>query len=511
MLLPSRCRGHNPRRVGYPPGSRFQRDRRQATLSRLNRSMNRATLASFALVLNASAGQSGTSCTNAIVTCDTPASMATTIPDIVAAIVPAASATTLDPASAVSALAPASAATAAASAVEPTASIRAPDSNPTRALPRTAAIFYGVLGTSAKQQQVARFGLVITNLYGSQAYMQGVIDTMRQVNPDLKLGSYTISMEHKDPAPAATQSIFPGLQTLNANDWWVRDAFGARKQASAEYGGYVVNQTAWAPIDASGRRWPQWLAQHHTSLLGGLNGLDYIFVDTVFYQPRVDADWKRNSTNQSRTDPEIQAATRRGQADYFAALSALNPTKKIMGNADNDLSYPEYRGKLHGAMLECGYGKSWSLETRYGWEKMMTEYRNMLANTKAPKDVILMGCSPNGLDLNALRYGLASALMEDGWFSYTITSDEPYYADEYSAPLGSAAEPPPTAPTASGIWMRKYTNGIALVNPGKKTASVEIGPGYKRLAGAQDPETNSGRPISSVTLLPRQGIIVIKQ
>jgi hypothetical protein len=60
--------------------------------------------------------------------------------------------------------------------------------------------------------------------------------------------------------------------------------------------------------------------------------------------------------------------------------------------------------------------------------------------------------------------------------------------------------------------MRRYTNGIVLVNPSKTaTASIDVGPGYKRLAGAQDPSVNNGKAESTVTLGPRQGLLMVKQ
>ena len=378
---------------------------------------------------------------------------------------------------------------------------------------RVAALYFGNLGTVANQQEVARYDFVITNLYGSKSYMQGVINTMRQVNPGVKIASYTNLIEMNTDVAATDTLKYPGLQAINANNWWTRNAAGQLAQWTTAYGTYLVNPTAWAPKDASGRRWPQVQAQVQTNaVMSQVSGLDYIYVDNVWHQPRGGSlDWKRNGTNQLRTDPEIQSALRQGMADYWTALRSLNPSAKIIGNADNDLSMPEYKGKLEGAFLECGLGKSWSFETWGGWSKMMSEYRAMLANTKAPHDVVLQGCGPNGLDLNMLRYGLASALLEDGWFAYTIKAGVPYRADEYSANLGAAAEAPPTAPTSSGIWLRRYANGMVLVNPGTTTASVNIGAGYKRLLGTQDPVTNNGQPVSTVTLLPKQGLIVVTQ
>lgn len=343
--------------------------------------------------------------------------------------------------------------------------------------------------------------------------MQAVINTMRKANPALKLANYTNLVEANPNAKTSSNTYEPSMAVV-ANDWWLYTASDSLIQWTTSYGTYVVNITNWAPTDSKGRRFPQWMADHQASRFSGLSGLDYIYTDNAWYTPRPrtgSADWKRNGTNIANSTAEIQAAHRKGTADYWAALRAKMPDKKVIGNADNDLSFPEFKGKLNGSLQECGFGKSWSLESR-DWNLMMTQYRNMLANTAEPKDVVLQGCGPDGLNLSLLRYGLASAMLENGWFAYTITGvTEPYWADEYSAKIGTPAEAPPTAPTASGIWMRKYTNGMVLVNPGTTTASVSVGSGYKRLLGTQDPVTNNGLAANMVTLLPRTGLLLLKQ
>jgi len=377
-----------------------------------------------------------------------------------------------------------------------------------------AALFFGGHGTTAQQQSAAQFGFLALRMFGSQSYMQGVVNTMRQVNPSIKLAHYTNMIDAQLSNPDPVGGVIHNLMAdqINANDWWKRNASGQLTQWTTGYATYIVNPTAWAPKDASGRRWPQVAAQLETDLtLSKVSGLDYIYVDNVWWRPRTTGDWKRNGTNQLNTDPVIQAAVRQGIVDYFSALRTLNPGKKIIGNADNDLSTAEYKGKLEGAYNECAMGKSWSLETWAGWNSMMSRYRLMLANTQGPKDVIFEACGPNGPDLNMLRYGMASALLEDGWYAYSAAGHKTFWADEYSAPLGTAAEAPPTVATASGIWLRRYTGGMVLVNPGTTTASVNIGSGYKRLLGTQDPATNNGQPLSTVTLLPRQGLILVKQ
>jgi hypothetical protein len=134
-----------------------------------------------------------------------------------------------------------------------------------------------------------------------------------------------------------------------------------------------------------------------------------------------------------------------------------------------------------------------------------------MALTKAPHDVVFQVCGATA-DPKLARYGLASAMMEDGYFAYTVNSTPtPPWFDEYDAKIGTPSEAPPTAATASGIWVRRYTNGIVLVNPSKTTAlTIDIGDGYKHLSGAQDPTVNTGLPERVITLQPRSGMLMVK-
>jgi lysophospholipase L1-like esterase len=59
--------------------------------------------------------------------------------------------------------------------------------------------------------------------------------------------------------------------------------------------------------------------------------------------------------------------------------------------------------------------------------------------------------------------------------------------------------------------MRRYSNGLVLVNPSKSAgATISVGTGYQRLAGTQDVTTNNGQAVNSVTLGPRQGLLLVK-
>ena len=112
-----------------------------------------------------------------------------------------------------------------------------------------------------------------------------------------------------------------------------------------------------------------------------------------------------------------------------------------------------------------------------------------------------------------MRYGLATAMLHDGYFAFTLYSEvAPPWFDEYEAPIGAPSEGPPRAPTPSGIWVRRYANGLVLVNPSRTTAaSIDVGDGYKHLSGQQDPVVNDGLPERMVTLQPRSGLLMLRR
>lgn len=381
--------------------------------------------------------------------------------------------------------------------------------------PRVAAVAWGKPIAPDKVSEAARFGILFTGLPSRKSGVQPYLDSLRAANPEIKLGAYTVLVEYwRSVAPNDTFKL-PPFEAIEANDWWVRDAAGRRMSWTSAYRTDLVNITEWAPTDRSGMRYPQWLAQHVRSRFGDLKGLDYVFIDNFWYSPRPrngSMDWQRTGTNQSNEDERIRGAYRKGLAGFVDALRSELPGVKLIGNADNDLDFPEFRGKLDGAYMECAIGKRWSPETRLGWVYMMATYRSLLKHTRSKGDVVLGACSEGGIDHRQLRYGLTSAMLEDGWFTYRADAlDEPYFADEFAAPIGRPSEPPPSTPTPSGAWVRLYSNGMVIVNPTDRDVKLPVGSNYRRMLGAQEPAVNNGRTDSAVVIPPRDGLLLLKK
>jgi hypothetical protein len=368
--------------------------------------------------------------------------------------------------------------------------------------------------TSAERQALlARFGLAVVNMPMDTARTTAFVAGVRSVNSSTALAQYLPFPDLRHNA-AATDYAYPLAAEASANGWWLQRADGS--PATFTSGStWAVNMTGWARPNAAGQRYPQFKAGYDHRLYFERTPMDYAFTANTFARPRVDADWRGDGTNQLRTDPTIQAAMRAGYAAYWAQLRALAPDLKIMGGLDNsnDLSSAEYEGRLDGAFLDGMIGKNWSLESMSGWESAMERYRAALARTRAGKHVVFVAYGQSPTDYATLRYGLASALMDDGVFMFIPSSGSqvPAWYDEYAAELGDAVDAPPAAPARDGIYVRRYENGLVLVNPHRTAAAtIDVGPGYRRLAGSQDPAVNSGAVQSVVTLGPREGLLMVK-
>ena len=377
----------------------------------------------------------------------------------------------------------------------------------TYAAPKRAIVLLGGITTASLRAHAARFDVAIVNLSRSTSASTNAsyVADMKQRNPSLKVGQYV--------AVNDVRSIYPDLLTAaDTANWWLRTAAGAKIQYWRP-DSFEINLTSWATKNAQSQTWSQWLGEKDASLFfQAIPGIDFAYTDTV-HPVRKTADWRRVGSDQGWTDAAVQAETRLGYMQYWNQLKLKRPGLKVVANADLAwLASAEFKGKLDGVFLTGRMGQSWSVENWGGWAKMMSEYRAALANVSSDKFVIFhIYAAPT--DYAAMRYGLASSMLEDGYFALWATSGSeaaPWY-DEYSAAIGTPSEPPPTTAASNGIWLRRYTNGLVLVNPSTtSSATINVGAGYKRISGVQDPVVNNGATVSSVTLGARQGLLLLK-
>jgi hypothetical protein len=95
----------------------------------------------------------------------------------------------------------------------------------------------------------------------------------------------------------------------------------------------------------------------------------------------------------------------------------------------------------------------------------------------------------------------------------------PVHLDEFYVSTGSRVGAIPSEATENGVWSIEYENALFLCNPTSASASIDvtaIGGGlWKRISAVsydnQDPTTNSGANVTTVTLAAQSGLLLVPQ
>jgi hypothetical protein len=433
------------------------------------------------------------------------------------------------------------------------------------------------------QADLARFDYALLGFHkgwhrGAEAMRSAVIEIKKR-NPKMLIGNYTIlesqywNIERSKAAADAIQKLQSGTGptagggTWMPNDWWARGPDGRQIFSPGYPSAATVNITDYVTPDKNGDRYPQWFAKwNDAEFFSRIPEIDIWYSDNAFYRPRVSADWNRDGKLETKDDAVLGPHFRAGMASYWAAINRLRPGAVIMGNVDGRfdlkggregfLTEPEYDGKIGGALLESALGRSFSAERQWGWDKMMESYRSLVDHTAPPHLVVVdTKLTPDGLlyepateragygggaSYAALRYALASTLMEDGYFAVKnggYNQKAAVWFDEFDLAgtattswLGTAIDPPQRRPYQDGVYLRRFQNGAVLVNPrtapgtkvnNRGTIEVAIPESmgrFKHIRGRQDPATNNGEPlprnaqgVPTATLKAGDGLLLVRQ
>lgn len=335
---------------------------------------------------------------------------------------------------------------------------------------------------------------------------------------------------------------------VDANNWYlyVKGTSGTHVLNFYSTDFWQTNSTDYVPSDLNGRKLEDAFARFtdHTYRTGGgantAPSLDGHFHDNVFFVARSDGDFNRDGVTDKAA--QFALAWRTGLRRYFDELAKIDAKLIRFANLDGmahlNITDPTdtaaaapLDGILHGALLEGFMGASWATETWAGWQKAMDDYRFRLNMCLAPKLGVAghLNLASNGSDpsdttpYRALRYGMASVALEDGYYAYAPSSgysdNDLFSFDELGGNpggppvgyLGYPTQPPPTAAWQNGVWRRDFDHGIVLVNPkGNGKQTVSLGGTFKHLSGQQNPTLNDGSAVTSVTLADRDGLVLLR-
>jgi hypothetical protein len=363
----------------------------------------------------------------------------------------------------------------------------------------------------AYQAGLARYQVLVLDFYPgwrrgrSPDPIGEALRAIKERNPDILIGQYTVLADV--PLQAADK-----VAKVDAENWWLRNSRGERLKPFPQYDTNDANITEWAKPDAQGRRYPEWAVERdHRLFHEPYPEFGFWYLDNSTSRPLTErGDWDLDGRDEPNSDPRIARAWRAGHVRGWKRIRELEPGALLMANSD-DISSPEFSGQLNGCFMEALYGKPWSMSNFGGWDRVMSRYRSTLRNALAPR-LVGFGIAGAPDDYRLMRMGLGSCLMDDGYFCFSTLeaqqSSAPWF-DEYDADLGRPLDPPPQQAWQGSVYRRRFERGLALVNPGMLSSTVDVGPGWRRLDGSQDRAVNDGRPVSSrLTIAGRDGLVL---
>ena len=232
----------------------------------------------------------------------------------------------------------------------------------------------------------------------------------------------------------------------------------------------------------------------------------------------------------------FDAAWKDGIQAMLAELRAVTDGKPIIANSIG--AFPEL---LNGSIYESCPG-NWSdsvAETFDDWEEdVLGEegYINVSKNGFVPNFSLVetyeFEGNPGGNpmddpsfvpDYQRMRWGITTALLGDGYFSYEIStyghgSLGLMWFDEYdNAGQGKGYLGYPTSDVITvhdygndgKVFRRNFDNGIVICNPSERVATVALGDEYRLISGAQEPVVNTGAWVDTVVIAPKDGRILV--
>ena len=217
----------------------------------------------------------------------------------------------------------------------------------------------------------------------------------------------------------------------------------------------------------------------------------------------------------------------RRMADCWQRLAQLEAGLLVTDPADGQdktaccpsVPIAEGVGRMPTALLEAAdMDTSLAEEVLAAWGAVPSSCKSMVDAAGRPNLATANG--NGGANYACMRRMLCSAMLETDCFSDAVSSayalDETEWLDEFGVTLGRPLQGLQRDPWAHGVYARLYEKGLILLNPrgnGAQTVDVTmLGAGrFKHFWGIQDPVTNNGANVTTVTLADAAGVVLVNR
>jgi len=360
--------------------------------------------------------------------------------------------------------------------------------------------------------QLAKWDLVIL---APQALENNpsVIKKLRAKNPHIKILAYVVSQEIMVDQDLLKKTAFNTkiYNTVKQNNWWLRGAHG--ENVSFWPGTYMINASSVAP-KTNGQNWSDYLPTLvYDEFLKGdqWDGIFYdnIWQDISWLNKPVDLDENGSMDSKTQMDNNWQ----QGVSHLLEKTRNLAPNKIIVGNTNSNY----YNQQLNGRMQE-----NFPPSHEGGWSGSMQRYLDDGLGYHPTYFIINNNTSNTGLktDYRNFRYGLTSTMLGEGYYSFDYGDQEHanlWWYDEYNFFMGRSTGEienlldPSSSQIKPGVWKRDFQNGVVLVNSTGTEQKINFDEEFEKLKGTQDPKTNNGAIVRSITLKAYDGIILLRR
>jgi hypothetical protein len=383
--------------------------------------------------------------------------------------------------------------------------------------PRLANYFLKWEISEQEARELAKWDFLVLDME-VQENSPGALRLIRELNPDIIILAYITSQEIIDNINQAAGNtgafLRRKLRLAISDNWWLRDTSG-RKICNWP-GTYMLNLTNFSGKNENNQKFKDFLPEFVADNIASSGFFDGVFYDNTWG----DISWINGGDidvdNDGHRDDSISADNLWTQG--FREM--LQKTRNLLGDefiiVGNGRVFWGYQDLLNGMMLES-FPSYW--ENGGHWSGSMETYLKLPVANIYPQLSIINVNKKNQIDYKSMRFGLASALLGEGFYSFdydTSNHSQTWWYDEYGVNLGPAQNSAYNLLTENnniqpGLWRRDFKFGSVLLNStDKNQLYVFSKENFEKITSLQDKEVNSGEKINFVNLPSQDGLVILK-
>ncbi len=372
--------------------------------------------------------------------------------------------------------------------------------------PRKANYFLKWEMTDAEATQLAKWDLLVLDME-VQEKSRAQLQKIRTLNPNIIILAYITPQEIRIDAGNSYSTLRRELFANISESWYLRTTQG--QKISWWPGTYVFNVTNASPV-VNGERLNDYIPRFITNRVLSTGLWDGVFYDNAWDSITHFVGQNVDLNTDGVMDLDANPKWQEGMKKIYNETRRLTNNKYIiMGNGTTRA----YRNELNGNLME-------NFVPGGAWGPTLQTYAYNHDGGPGPRVNIINANTGNKGGQNnykAMRFGLTSVLLDDGYYSFDFGDQDhsqTWYYDEYDTDLGRAVSAPiaknGSKNFAPDVWRREFENGVAVVNSTGGRHTIELGGEYEKIQGKQDPFVNDGSIVTETSIDSNDGLILLK-